>query len=123
MTEWTSEELKDFADVEALQKRPYEDDGKTFEQDIPTWTVPAGGKLYVRGAKGGNTKWVAFGTKNGGQVAVNGKKYEVDYELVTGPAEIEAVTAAFKNKYPAGPILTMMTGKVAESATVKLVKR
>ncbi|WP_308555698.1 DUF2255 family protein [uncultured Lactobacillus sp.] len=123
MTEWTKDELKDFETVEALQNRPYADDGKNFEQDIPTWTVVDNGNLYVRGAKGKDTKWVDFGTRNGGQVGTNGKNYEVNYEVVSDPVEIKAVSEAFTSKYPAGSILTMMTGKTAESAIVKLTKK
>lgn len=123
MAAWTKEELQDFEKVEALQNRPYENDGKSFEQDIPTWTVVSDGNLYVRGAKGKNTKWVNFGIKNGGQVCVNGKTYEVNYELVSDPNEIEKVSDAFKVKYPAGSILTMMIGTTASTATVKLVKK
>lgn len=123
MSAWTKEELADFEKVEALQNKPYEDDGKSFEQDIPTWTVVVNGNLYVRGAKGKDTKWVNFGIKNGGQVGVNGKTYEVSYKLVDNPNEIAAVSEAFKSKYPVGSILTMMTGDLASTATVKLVKK
>lgn len=123
MTAWTKEELSDFENAEALQNRPYENDGKTFEQDIPTWTVVDNGNLYVRGAKGKDTKWVNFGIKNGGQVGVNGKTYEVNYELVNDPTEISAVSKAFKAKYPAGAILAMMTGDLASTATIKLIKK
>lgn len=123
MTEWTSDELKDFETVEALQNKPYMDDSESFEQDIPTWTVVSNGNLYVRGAKGKDTKWVDYGTRNGGQVGAKGKNYEVNYEIVSDPAEIKTVSTAFKSKYPAGAILTMMTGKVAESATIKLSKK
>lgn len=123
MSEWTKEELADFEDIEALQNRPYEDDKKSFEQDIPTWTVVYNGNLYVRGAKGKDTKWVNFGTKNGGQVGANGKVYEVNYKIVNDPSEIKAVSEAFKSKDPAGSILTMMTSALAESATVKLNKK
>lgn len=123
MSAWTKEELADFEKIEVLQNKPYEDDGKSFEQDIPTWTVVVNGNLYVRGAKGKDTKWVNFGIKNGGQVGVNGKTYEVSYKLVDNPNEIAAVSEAFKSKYPAGAILTMMTGDLASTATVKLMKK
>jgi hypothetical protein len=123
MAGWTNDELKEFETAEALQNRPYADNGSDFEQDIPTWTVADNGNLYVRGAKGKDTKWVDFGTRNGGRVGVNNQNYEVKYEVVNDPAEIEAVSRAFTNKYPAGSILTMMTSKVAESATIKLIKK
>lgn len=124
MSEWTKEELTDFDNSKTLQNRPFNDDHKTFEEDNPVWTVVVENRVFVRGAKGPkNSKWYVVGTKNSGEVEVNNKKYNVEYNAVTDTETIAAVSEAMRAKYPNDPSLKPMTSSLASSATVELVKR
>lgn len=124
MSNWTNEELNEFDKAPTLQNKPLNDDGATFEEENPVWEVVANDKLYIRGAKGTqDTKWYITGVKNGGQVGLNGKNYNVKYVPVKDKSEIDAVTAAFNKKYEGQyPIDLMVSDKVA-LATVELVKQ
>lgn len=81
-------------------------------------------ELYIRGAKGAkDTKWYQTGTRNGGQIGINGQNYEVQYLPVNDKVTIQAVTDAYQDKYYGQyPIDLMVSDKVAQ-ATVKLVKK
>lgn len=51
MKSWTSKQLKLFNEISAIQNRPYNDDGVSF-QDNPIWVVVNDEQVYLRGGKG-----------------------------------------------------------------------
>lgn len=107
-----------------MQNQPFNDDKKSFEEDNPVWTVIVGKRVFIRGAKWPkNTKWYVAGTANGGHVVEDGKTFVVEYEMVKDAATIQAVNDAMAKKYPGDPSLAPMTSKLAQSATVELVKK
>lgn len=53
----------------------------------------------------------------------DGKTFVVEYEMVKDAATIQAVNDAMAKKYPGDPSLAPMTSKLAQSATVELVKK
>lgn len=123
MSTWTKKELNEFSNAKTLQNRPLNDDKVSFEEDNPVWEVVTNDKLYIRGAKGTkNTKWYVAGVKNGGQVVVNGKNFNVKYVPVTDQAEIQAVTEAFNKKYHGQYPIDLMVSDEVALATVELVK-
>lgn len=124
MATWTNEELNEFNNAQTLQNRPFNDDKVTFEEDNPVWEVVTNNKLYIRGAKGiKNTKWYVAGVKNGGQVGVNGKDYDVEYRAVTDNDEIGAVTDAYNAKYHGQYPIDLMVSDDVALATVELIKK
>lgn len=122
MSKWTEEQLSAFNQASAIQNRPYNDEGKTF-QDNPIWVVVSNDKVYLRAGKGKESKWYQSGIKNGSEVAVGDNVYKINYVPVDDEAEIQAVTAAYNKKYHGQyPIDMMVSDKVAH-ATVSLELR
>lgn len=123
MTQWTNEEITAFDQAQTLQNRPLNSDQQTFEEDNPVWEVTVDGKLFIRGAKGiKNTKWYQAGVKNGGQIGVNGKNYQVKYLPVNDQAIIGDVTEAYQKKYNGQYPIDLMVSDNVAAATVELVK-
>lgn len=122
MKSWTSKQLKLFNEISAIQNRPYNDDGVSF-QDNPIWVVVNGKQVYLRGGKGTDSKWYQAGIKNGGEIEVAGQTFKVKYVPVDNESEIAAVTVAYNQKYHGQyPIDMMVSDKVAH-ATVRLELR
>lgn len=119
---WTKEELANFNESSTLQNHPF-DSNKHWTEDNPVWCVVADNRLFIRGAKGDKaTKWVLNGTANGGEVAVEGKLYQVNYNLVTDKETIKLVTEAYEKKYHGQYPIDLMVSEIAESGTVELIK-
>ncbi|WP_278415879.1 DUF2255 family protein [Lactobacillus taiwanensis] len=73
---------------------------KALQKTNPVWEVTVDKQVFIRNAKGiENTKWYQAGIKNGGQVEVAGKTFEVEYQLVKNAELIKQVTAAYNKKY------------------------
>lgn len=124
MTEWTNEEINAFNTASTLQNKPYNDNQKSFEEQNPVWEVTVGNRLFIRGAKGvQDTKWFQAGTKNGGQVEVNGQSYEVKYKAVNDQDLIDQVTKAFNDKYHGQYPIDLMVSTPVAKATVELIKK
>ncbi len=119
MTEWTQTQLDAFNKATTIQNRPYDDNGKTF-QDNPIWVVVAGKNAYLRGGKGTESHWYQAGIKNGGEIAAGDNVYKIKYVPVNDEEEIKSVTDAYNKKYHGQyPIDMMVSDKVAH-ATVRL---
>lgn len=124
MTKWTEEELTAFKDAQTLQNRPYSDDHRSFLEDNPVWEVTVDKQVFIRGAKGiKDTKWYQAGIKNGGQVEVGDKTFEVEYEPVKNDKLIKQVTAAYNKKYQGQYPIDLMVSDPVAKATVAIVKK
>lgn len=122
MASWSKEQLSAFDKAPSIQNRPYDDSGKTF-QDNPIWVVTTNNKVYLRGGKGTESNWYKQGIKNGGEVALGDDVYKINYVPVKDEDEIKGVTTAYKKKYHGQyPIDMMVTDKCAQ-ATVSLELR
>lgn len=122
MAQWSTAQLEVFNKAPSIQNRPYDNSGKTF-QDNPIWVVVANNKVYLRGGKGTESNWYKQGIKNGGEVSFGNDVYKINYVPVKDEDEIKDVTAAYKKKYHGQyPIDMMVTDKCAH-ATVSLELR
>ena len=115
MAQWTDEEIAAFKNAQTLQNRPYNDDQSSFAVDK---------QVFIRGAKGiKDTKWYQAGTKNGGQVEINGRKFEVEYQPVNNTDLIQDITDAFNNKYHGQYPIDLMVSDPVAKATIAIVKK
>lgn len=123
MASWSEEELKAFKKAQTLQNRPY-NDHESFAEDSPVWEVTVDKQVFIRGAKGiENTKWYQDGIKNGGQVEVAGKTFEVEYQPIKKAELIKQVTAAYNKKYQDQYPIDLMVSDPVAKATVAVVKK
>lgn len=124
MANWTAVELQNFEKAQTLQNKPLNDDRQTLAEDNPVWEVVVNNRLFIRGAKGiEGTNWYRVGVKNGGLVGINGQNYKVQYIPVNDPKLINAVTAAYNNKYQGQYPIDLMVSDSVAAATVELVKK
>ncbi|OYS17276.1 hypothetical protein CBF56_07210 [Lactobacillus taiwanensis] len=124
MAQWTDEEIAAFKNAQTLQNRPYNDDQSSFAEDNPVWEVVVDKQVFIRGAKGiKDTKWYQAGTKNGGQVEINGRKFEVEYQPVNNADLIQDITHAFNNKYHGQYPIDLMVSDPVAKATIAIVKK
>ena len=121
MAQWTDEEIAAFKNAQTLQNRPYNDDQSSFAEDNPVWEVVVDKQVFIRGAK--DTKWYQAGTKNGGQVEINGRKFEVEYQPVNNADLIQDITDAFNNKYHGQYPIDLMVSDPVAKATIAIVKK
>ncbi len=94
-------------------------DGKAAKTII--WIVVGDGKVYVRSVRGDSGRWYerALADPN---VSIHADSETFDFRAipVEDPAEIEAVTAALRDKYPPGGSLDRMIRDEVLDTTLRL---
>lgn len=124
MAKWTDEEIGIFNNAQTLQNHPYNDEHASFVEDNPVWEVVVDNQVFIRGAKGiKDTKWYQAGIKNGGQVEVDGQKFEVEYQPVENADLIKQVTDAYNAKYHGQYPIDLMVSDPVAKATIAIVKK
>src|SRR3954454_19049168 len=98
MSTWTNDELERIGEAEELEIAPVRGSGD-LRRATPIWVVRAGDELYVRAAYGANRGWhgVARRSRRAG-IAAGGVERDVTVEDAD-PAVLDAVDAAYRDKY------------------------
>lgn len=93
--------------------------GKTTKTII--WIVVSDGDVYVRSVRGEGGNWYQRAVADP-QVAIHvgGERIEFQAVAVEGVDEIEAVSQALRDKYPAGGSLDRMTDPSVLDTTLRL---
>lgn len=121
MSTWNQQELQDIIEEDDLHISPFRSDGETYGTPTWIWCVEVDGELYVRAYNGKNSRWYQSAMEQGaGRIHAAGKKWEVNFESVTGDAINDRIDEAYEEKYDGSPYLSPMISDRARSATVKV---
>jgi hypothetical protein len=98
MSSWTDDELQRLAAAEELEIAPVRRNGQ-LRRPVPVWVVRAGDELYVRAAYGADRGWHGTArTSRRARIEAGGLAKDVTLEDADG-AVLDAVDAAYRNKY------------------------
>jgi hypothetical protein len=123
MSSWSQDELRAIGDNDDLFVSPFREDGATYGTPTQTWAVIVSGDVYVRAARGQESRWYkAAISQKAGRVRVAGTYYEVTFEPA-GEDVSEAIDAGYEAKYPGSSAVPIMQGAGPKSATVRIAPR
>jgi hypothetical protein len=124
MTRWTDDELARIGSADELQLASRRPDGR-LRPFVTIWAVRAGDDFYVRSAYGYENPWFQRALRVGeGRISAGGAERDVAFEQ-PGPDVVDAVTAAYHDKYDHyGPrMVGTVVSPEAVRSTLKLVPR
>jgi len=122
MSQWTEEQLKEFATADDMHVSPFYDDGKTYGTPTWIWSVVVDDNLYVRAWNGQQSRWYRSAKQQrAGRIQLAGKTFEVIYNPVTTDDKLtNEINKAYEKKYAGSPYLPPMLANGPVSATVRL---
>jgi hypothetical protein len=99
MSIWTETELALAARVDELRISSVRADG-TATRPITVWAVRVGDRIYMRSVHGRDAGWFKATRATGtGHISIGGLEHDVTFTEITDPAELEAISQAYKVKY------------------------
>lgn len=114
----TEHQLQILAETDEVDVETRSED-ETFETII--WIVVVDGVVYVRSVQGEQGRWYQRALADPRvAILVDGDRMEFEAVHVDDPAEIEAVSAALREKYPPGGPLDRMTRDMVLDTTLRL---
>ncbi len=123
MSSWSKDDLRVIAEHDDLFVSPFREDGTTYGTPTQTWALIVDGDVYVRAARGPQSRWYqAALSQKAGRVRVADKTYDVTFEPASEEVS-DAIDAAYEAKYPGSSAVPIMQGDGPKSATVRISPR